>query len=215
MLNKRAVIFANGELSHLSKARKLIQKDDYLIAADAGASHLLKMGLIPDKVVGDFDSIPVEDLQTMETAGVGFIRYPQDKNNTDLELAIDFALSEGYRNILVVAALGGRLDMTLSNISLLTRKDLLDIDILLDDGNEEVMFVVEKSILNGKPGDLVSLFPWGGSVQGVITRGLRWTLNDECLHPSTTRSISNEMVESTAEISIHSGLLLCIHRRMS
>ena len=105
--------------------------------------------------------------------------------------------------------------MTLSNISLLSRPDLMEIDIRLDDGLQEVMFIKTDTLIIGYPKDQVSLIPWGGSVYGIVTRGLRWTLSNESLKPSSTRAISNEMVDTIAEVSIKNGLLLCIHRRLS
>ena len=208
------MIFANGELPDASIARKMIREDDLLIAADAGAKHILAIGLLPSKVIGDFDSLTPDDLLKLESTGAELIRYPADKDKTDLELAIDLAMEAGSANILVMAALGGRLDMTLSNISLLTRPDLVEIDIRLDDGLQEVVFCRSNLLIAGNPGDQVSLIPWGGTVEGVVSRGLHWPLNNESLEPSTTRSISNEMMETSAEISIQDGLLLCVHQRI-
>ena len=215
MIKQRTVIFANGELPDASIARKMIHEDDILIAADAGANHILAMGLSPSKVIGDFDSISSDDLLRLESSGAELIRFPADKDKTDLELAIDLAVEDGSTKIIVIAALGGRLDMTLSNISLLTRPDLEEIDIRLDDGLQEVVFIRSKMLIAGNPGDQVSLIPWGGIVKGVVSRGLQWPLNNESLEPSTTRSISNEMVDTNAEVSIQFGLLLCIHRRLT
>jgi len=214
MINNRIVIFANGELPDVSIARKLVREGDVLIAADAGARHILEMGLLPVKAIGDFDSISADDLYKLESAGVEMIRHPSDKDKTDLDLAIDLALQEGAKNILVLAALGGRLDMTLSNISLLTRPDLEQIDIRLDDGLQEVFYIASEASIEGVPGDLVSLIPWGGMAQGVLTHGLRWPLENESLEPSTSRAISNEMVRTCARVTISNGALLCIHQRI-
>jgi thiamine pyrophosphokinase len=215
LINDRIVIFANGVLPDVSIARKLIREDDILIAADAGARHILEMDLMPKKAIGDFDSITADNLFKLESAGVELIRYPSDKDKTDLDLAIDLALEEGARNILVLAALGGRLDMILSNITLLTRPDLKQINIRLDDGFQEVFIILTEALIEGIPGDQVSLIPWGGAVHGVVTQGLHWPLKNESLEPSTSRGISNELIDTKASVSINSGALLCIHQRIS
>jgi thiamine pyrophosphokinase len=213
MINKRIVIFANGDLPDPEKARKLIMSDDVLIAADAGARHILELGLIPARAIGDFDSISSDDLTSMRSAGVEMIPYPSNKDKTDLDLAIDLALVEGVESILVLAAFGGRLDMVLSNISLLFRPDLQYIDIHLDDGLQEVFLIKSYAKIIGNSGDMVSLIPWGKNAEGVSTQGLHWSLHHETMEPFSSRGISNEMLGSHAEVTIQEGSLLCFHRR--
>jgi thiamine pyrophosphokinase len=213
MPGSRTVIFANGLLPDLVAARRLLRAGDVLYAADAGASHILRMGLLPALVVGDLDSLPEEDLQDLEVSGVRLVRHPQDKDQTDLELTINCALEAGCQSLLIVAALGGRLDMTLSNLNLLIRPDLLELDVRLDDGVEQVFFVRKEAHFSGRAGDTISLLPWGGPVGQVNTSGLRWPLYNETLQPYETRAISNEMESTEAGIRIGSGLLLCIHHR--
>jgi thiamine pyrophosphokinase len=215
MSTYRAVIFANGQLPDLEAAKKIVHSGDVLFAADAGARHILRMGLLPAMVVGDLDSLPAEDLEKLKISGCRVIRHPEDKDKTDLELTIDQVLDEGYRCLLIVAALGGRLDMILSNISLLTRPDLLGMDVKLDDGVEQAFFMQKEAHIFGQAGDVVSLLPWGGPARQVTTTGLRWPLKGEDLEPFETRSISNQMQSDEAKITIDSGLLLCIHRRQS
>ncbi|MFH2039081.1 MAG: thiamine diphosphokinase [Chloroflexota bacterium] len=213
MSTARALIFANGLLPDMESARKLVQPGDVLYAADGGANHILGLGLLPSLVVGDLDSLTEENLQKLLASSVRIVHYPQDKDLTDLELTINCALDEGYHRLVIVGALGGRLDMTLSNLSLLTRPALLDIDVSLDDGVEQVFFVTKEVLISGKSGDIISLLPWGGKVEQVTTNGLRWELYNEDLNSYETRSISNEMRTGEAKICIGSGLLLCIHCR--
>jgi len=215
MLENRAVIFANGLLTDLDAARRILLPGDVLFAADAGASHILHLGLLPALVVGDLDSLSCEEQQELKTAGVQLVRYPQDKDLTDLELTINSVLEEGYKNLLIIAALGGRLDMTLSNLNLLVRPDLLELDVSLDDGIEHIFVVKQKTLIKGQVGDTVSLLPWGGPAEHVSTSGLRWPLNNAHLELYESRTISNEMLSDQAEIRIGSGLLLGIHTRRS
>jgi thiamine pyrophosphokinase len=208
----RAIIFANGHLPDLEAARCLIRPDDFLIAADGGMRHALALGLLPSIVIGDLDSLTPDNRRRLEGSGVEIRQYPPDKNETDLELALRTALEAGYRSILVLAALGGRLDQTLGNLSLLTDPSLAEVDVRLDDGIEEAFFVRKQADVQGCPGDTVSLIPWGGLAEGVTTEGLRWPLRGETLYPEKTRGVSNEMLAEIATISLKSGLLLVIHR---
>jgi len=207
----RAVIFTNGLVPELEIARRLIKLDDTLLAADGGTHHILAMGLMPSVVIGDLDSLTVDDRQRTMKKGVHLLQYPADKDQTDLELALDYAIQQGFREILIVGALGGRLDQALGNLSLLTDARLSTLDVRLDDGVEEAFFVRSRSEVRGAPGDTVSLIPWGGAVTGVTTEGLRWPLRGETLSPEKTRGISNEMLDNMAFVRVESGLLLCIH----
>jgi thiamine pyrophosphokinase len=209
----RCLIFANGTLPDLDAARRLLRPDDVLIAADGGTRHLLDLGRTPSIVIGDLDSITDEERRKMKEAGAEIVEHPRDKDETDLELALDYAVENGFREIVIVAALGARLDQTLGNLSLLTNLQRSTFNLKLDDGVESAQFCRARSEVQGRRGDLVSLIPWGGEVTGVRTEGLRWPLSDETLVPHKTRGISNEMTGDLAHIQIASGLLLIIHRR--
>lgn len=207
----RAVIFVNGRLPDLESARRLTHPGDTLLAADGGTRHLLALGLAASVIIGDLDSLTEEEQNSQEIAGCKVIKYPHDKNETDLELALRFAIESGHREILIIGALGGRLDQTLGNLSLLTGPEFASLEVRVNDGVEEAWFVRNRCEVHGSPGDIVSLIPWGKEVIGVTTDGLRWPLRDESLHPDKTRGISNEMLGETASISLKSGLLLVIH----
>jgi thiamine pyrophosphokinase len=215
---KRIIIFANGELPDLNKARLLLQPDDYIICADGGTRHSLALAVQPDLVIGDMDSLEKGQLETLQKSGVSIELFPRDKNETDLQLTINRAIELKPTRIIIIAALGGRLDQTLANITLLTDFRLSTgsgqaFDIRLDDGVEEIFTCRDQVQVHGRSGDLVSLIPWQGAVSEVQTRNLKWALRKETLYPDKTRGISNEMMEDTASISIGSGLLLIIHRR--
>ncbi|MBI5839145.1 MAG: thiamine diphosphokinase [Chloroflexi bacterium] len=219
----RAIIFANGELPNPESARALLRPDDFLIAADGGTMHILNLGLVPNIVIGDMDSMQESVLLRLGNSNVEMRRYPADKNETDLELALGYAIESGYREIIIVAALGGRLDQTLANISLLADLRPFDVargrpstfNLRLDDGVEEIFFCRSQVQVRGRSGDIVSLIPWGREATGVVTENLKWPLSNETLYPHKTRGVSNEMLGEEASIKIDSGLLLIIHRRQS
>ncbi|NJC96717.1 MAG: thiamine diphosphokinase [Anaerolineales bacterium] len=212
---QRIIIFVNGELPDIGKARAILQNDDFIICADGGTRHALALDLKPDLVIGDMDSTEKEDLQELQNEGVAIELFPRDKDETDLELAVARAVEKSPRQILIVAALGGRLDQTLANIALLSDPRFATLDLRLDDGVEEILFCREQAEVRGGGGDIVSLIPWGAPVHHVRTQGLKWALNNETLAPERTRGISNEMLSDIASVKIGSGLLLIVHRRIS
>jgi thiamine pyrophosphokinase len=212
---KRILIFANGELPDINKARAILKSDDYIICADGGTRHASALDLKPDLVIGDMDSTETVHLQKLQADGVSIELYPRDKNETDLELAIQHAIKLNPKEVVIVAALGGRLDQTLANIALLSNAQRSTFNVKLDDGVEEIFFCTDQAEVQGRSGDIVSLIPWGGTVQGIQTQGLRWPLHDETLYPEKTRGISNEMLGDTAGIKIRTGNLLVVHTRKS
>jgi thiamine pyrophosphokinase len=209
----RIVIFANGLVPNLEEVRTFLRPDDFLIGADGGTRHIMALGLLPSFVIGDLDSLNEDDLYELGSADVRVDQYPENKDETDLELAIQYALQLRYSSIVIVGALGGRMDQTLGNISLLTDFLISNADIRLDDGVEELLFCRDQAQVKGRSGDIVSLIPWNGDVSGVVTTGLKWALHAEMLFSYKTRGISNEMTDETATIQIKSGLLLIVHRR--
>lgn len=209
----RLFLFTNGLLPDLAAARRLIQPGDILYAADGGTHHILALGLLPALVVGDMDSLSKDEWELLQAKGVEVQLFPRDKDQTDLELALQLAIKAGHHSIRIVGALGGRLDHTLGNLALLHDPHFSTYDIRLDDGVEEAFYIRSEALIYGKPGELVSLLPWDGDAVGVSTQGLRWSLNTETLYAEKTRGISNEMTSDTASISLKSGCLLILHHR--
>jgi len=208
-----AFIFANGDFNNPDAIRSIIRSGDVVIAADGGARYSLALGVIPSIVIGDLDSLSTDEVQTLVKLGTQILRFPQSKDETDLELAVLHALHFGYSPITIFGAYGGRLDQALGNIALLTSPEALRADIRLEDGVTEAFFVISTAEICGSPGDIVSFIPWGCSVEGVSTEGLMYPLNSETLFPNRTRSISNQMLTHLARVSLKTGLLFCIHIR--
>ena len=212
---QRIIIFANGDLPDIKKIPTILQDGDHIICADGGIRHALALDLKPDLVIGDMDSTGEADLQKLQTDGVSIELFPQDKNETDLELAIQHALKLKAKEIIIIAALGGRLDQTLANISLLSDPRLATLNFKFDDGVEEIFFCRDQAQVHGSSGDVVSLIPWQGPVTGVRTKSLKWPLDNETLYPEKTRGISNEMLGDIARVKVESGNLLIVHTRKS
>ena len=210
---ERAVLFANGEAPNLTALE--LQTQDFLVAVDGGLHHLQHLRLNPQLLIGDMDSLSAQEVEACRQAGVDILRYPPAKNKTDLELALDEVLQRGYRNILIAFALGGRLDQTLANLALLSRPDLNDCTVRIDDGVTEVTLLRHTITLACQPRDVVSLLPWGGTAGGVVTHGLEYALEGETLLPWQTRGISNRCKSERFSVSLEQGALLLIHTRQN
>ncbi|HQF68612.1 MAG TPA: thiamine diphosphokinase, partial [Anaerolineaceae bacterium] len=135
------LVFANGELMDPRAAREMATRADWIIAADGGLAHVQALNLKPDLLVGDLDSVSPEQIRWAEKMGAEVRRFPLDKDETDLELALQEAVATGCSRITITGALGGRLDQTLSNIYLLNLPVLADLDVRIDDGAQEVILI--------------------------------------------------------------------------
>lgn len=209
----RALVFVNGELENLAAIKECIQAGDLLVAVDGGLRYLQMLGLQPHTVIGDLDSVDPAQLESLQDAGVKILRFPRDKDETDLELALQIPEVMEAQQILIVAALGGRLDHTLANIGLLTRPALLEKDVRLEDGTTEAFFIRSVGLIHGQPGDTVSLLPYHNPVTGIWTEGLKYPLAGETLYPDGARGVSNLLTTRRASVHVQSGLLLCVHTR--
>lgn len=205
----RALIFANGELL-LPPKKGLVYSTDLIIAADGGTRHTAALGLTPHVVIGDLDSLPADTREALEAAGVELISFPSRKDETDLELALGYAVRAGADEILILGALGGRLDQTIANLMLLALPELEGVNVQVINGPQTAFLIRDEAIIKGSPGDTVSLIPWGGDAFGISTEGLEWPLHDEPLYFGPARGVSNVLISEQACIRVRRGVLLCV-----
>lgn len=212
---KRAVLFANGQMPQAAQILPYLRPDDYFIAVDGGLRNLRNLYITPGLLIGDLDSATTAEVEGAVAQEIEVRRYKPDKDETDLELALLAAVEKGFDEILIIAALGGRLDHTLGNLNLLMLPLLAGVKVTIENGAEEVFIIRDSAEIIGSPGDVVSLIPMQGEVKGVETRELKYPLRHETLLQEQGRGISNVMLGDRAGVSIQSGLLLCIHTRTS
>jgi len=219
----RALIVADGDVPDRGRIDEAwpgwADEIGLVVAADGGAAGADRLGLVPDLVVGDMDSIGPAALARLAQGGVAIEVAPADKDESDTELAVLSALARGADELTLIGALGGRrLDHTLANIGLLGLEAVGDRPIELIDAAARVTLVrapdengrpVHRS-LPGRIGAVISLLPHGGDVSGVTTEGLRYALRDEVLRAGPARGLSNLRDASSASVSVRRGLLLVV-----
>ncbi len=208
------VVLAGGDDVGTSLAEDL-PEDCYVIAADSGLVHAGPLGLVADVVIGDMDSVPLPLLERAEKAGSEIVRYPADKDATDLDLALSHAKSRSTRKVIVVGGHGGRIDHLLANALLLTSDRYSDLELSWWFGHSRIQVVRPGAPVSwhGAVGDVVSLLAVGSTATGVVTSGLRWALDGDDVLPGSTVGVSNLISSLPAGVSISSGILLAIHER--
>ena len=206
------LIFANGEMSSGSWVKPYLDDAAALIAADGGARHIRTLGRMPDVVIGDMDSTTPSSLAELQASEASVHIYPEDKDATDLELALRYAAANYDDEILILGSLGGRLDQLLANVFMLADPFLHGKEVKITEEYQEAWVINEStSHIRGETGDLVSLLPLGGDVEIGSTQGLAWPLQEQLLVHGRSLGVSNVMTADTAVVDVRNGKLLCIH----
>lgn len=189
------------------------QPGDLVIAADGGANLCMAWGWPVDLVVGDMDSLDEQAGAQLRAQGVPFHVYTTEKDETDLELGLRFALARGADEVVIAGALGARIDHTLGNLALLALPALASVRACIADGGQTIWLVRKRLTVHGQAGDTLSLIPLASDVHGVNVTGVHWPLHEADLTLGPSLSISNRLIERAAEISVRAGALLVIHIR--
>jgi thiamine pyrophosphokinase len=203
-MSRTAIVVCAGGPARAALAE--VPEDALVIAADGGILEAERLGLRVDLLVGDLDSAPPDAIARAPRVE----RHPVDKDASDLELAMAAAVAGEARRIVVVGGDGGRLDHLLGNAFLLgsDRWAAVEIDAVL--GDALIAVVRDERSIDGRVGELISLYAVGGPAHGVTTDGLRWALDDGDLLPGSSLGLSNELSEPLATVRVREGVVLAI-----
>lgn len=180
----------------------------FVIAADRGLDYCLDAGIMPDLAVGDFDSAE-QKIPEGVAKNIECIRVSPIKDDTDAALAADIAIERGYCEIRFLCALGGRLDHTLGNISLLYYLKKKGVVGRLLSEDTEVFFLMNESARIPKNNGFFSVFSYEGSAELSIT-GAKYPLDHAALTNDVTLGVSNEIIDDHAEVTVHKGTALIV-----
>ena len=188
------------------------EKDRFIIACDKGYYYINMAGYSPDLVVGDFDSADSDLYEQLMRDGKEVIKLNPIKDDTDIEAALQYAFECTKGDIIIIGAIGGRLDHTLGNVALLGMGLNHNRKIYLVDGLNRLQMIkapekitIKKASQHGK---YISVFPYMGPVSGLTMEGFKYPLSDATLEGFNTLTVSNEIVDETATISIGEGYLI-------
>ena len=207
----QALILGNSELYKPDVLLDRIRNDDFqlVIGVDAGARHASTLKVSPDVVVGDMDSLPKSE--RLDDKNIAFVSYPKEKNETDLELALLYAIGHGATKTVMVGVTGGRMEMTIANVLMMAHSSFYPCRIEVWHGDQTGWIITPPGAdIQGNPGDTISLVSLNGDVTNISTRGLEYQLSNETLIFGLTRGISNILSESPAHVEFSKGLLLAV-----
>lgn len=202
---KRCVIVGGADIGRYDRVRSRLREDDFYICCDSGLRHRAGLGITPNLIVGDFDSHENPHLGT-ET-----IVLPREKDDTDTVFAVREAVRRGFQDFLLTGVIGGRLDHTLGNVSLLLMLDAQGIRAAaLDD-------YAEMEIVSRRPARIEDRYPYfsllniSGLARGITIRNAKFPLDNAEITCEYQYGISNEVLPGmTAEVTVEEGRLLLI-----
>lgn len=176
---------------------------DFVIAADAGYEYLTKLSTVADLVVGDFDSMPHKPNHP------NILKYPSEKDDTDMLIAVEEGLRRGYSLFVILGGLGGRLDHTYANIQVLAYIALRHARGYLLGGGQAVTVIKNGSLtFDGERKGVVSVFAVGDSAAGITLRGLKYKLDNATLTATHPLGVSNEFTGVPSEITVTDGSVI-------
>ncbi|MDO4291757.1 MAG: thiamine diphosphokinase [Eubacteriales bacterium] len=209
---KRCVILGAGEL--LTRPVP-VRSEDYVIAADGGYRHCRRLGIVPDLILGDFDSVQEEEAgqiaRIRQISPDSVTVLPVEKDDTDMLAAIRAGLSEGYREFYIYGGEGGRLEHTIANLQCLVfLKEQGAKGYLMGEKNTVFIIRDETVWFEERATGYLSLFSMGERAEGVTIRRMKYELADAVLTNSYPIGISNEFMGQRASVTVRRGTLLAI-----
>lgn len=239
MKDKTCLLVLGGEIKDTAMFRQRVKEAAQIFAADSGARHMRRAGILPDVIYGDLDSLSPEELRYFEDAGCRFVVSPAEKNDTDGILVLKEALRAGYKDVRIWGALGGRADHSYANIMLLqypllpeyremqdargAREKTQDArgfskeetqpelpDVVIEDRGMRIFLGKPGQWLEGKPGDYLSLFALSQEVKGFQHIGLKYQPEGGRFISGFPLGISNEFMQEKVWIHWREGTLLCM-----
>ena len=188
-----------------------IDKYDFIIGVDGGCNWCIENKQTIDLAIGDFDSLSKEDLKTLVSMSVKIERHPENKDQTDLELALAAAMKKNPSTITVYGVWGGRNDHSIANLLCIALQS--DHCPVIMHGNDESGYLLknqQKINITAEIGHRISILALGGDCSGVSNKGLKYPLTSATIKQGTGIGLSNLTTDVETEISLDTGILLIL-----
>lgn len=206
---RRCIIIGGGDCT-ASILKSNINSDDFVICADGGYNIAQECGLVPDLLIGDFDSINFLP-KNIET-----ITLPVEKDVTDSVAAFNEGVKAGFKSFLLLGGTGGRFEHTFANISLMAKASKNNVDFTMIDDKHIFRSITDSNIrITQKDNQQISVFAYGDMAYGVNLKGLYYPLSDYTLDPfDCALSTSNHIVDEFCEVSVKDGTLVIVETQL-
>lgn len=208
----KGLIISSGRLERYDILNLVVEDKDIIVCADGGLDHIMKVGLKPNMVLGDLDSITEQGIKYIEDNNIELEKFPVEKDATDTELAVEYLIQKGCKEITLIGVTGTRMDHTLANIFLLDQMFQRNIKGKIIDDNNEI--VLSDSYLEVEKNEgYLSIVPIEQKGTIISLEGVYYPLNRHHVEFGSTFSISNQIIDTKAKITIYDGKVLVIKAR--
>lgn len=200
---RHTLLIGNAPAGPSAWLKQLAKTADSIVAADGGADTALRAGIVPDVVIGDLDSVSPRTRKKLASSQWIFV---DNQNNTDLQKALDYLVTQKCKKCTLVGFEGGRPDFTLGNLLALypyTRK----MELRVVGHGWQIFPIARTKTFTARPGARVSLLPLS-TCSGVTLTGLKFPLKNARLSLGTTRTLSNQAVKKRFTVQLTSGVML-------
>lgn len=218
-MKREAIIITGGSIQDEFALSFLEKHDVFITAADRGLEFCIRHDIIPDLVVGDFDSLDPRWKVWMENADIPeILRLQPEKDDTDTQSAVNYVREKGYDTIYLLGAIGSRLDHVMANINLLPYMKEKGADIIIIDQSNHISLLPPGTEIiirrEDQFGDFVSFMPWGSGIKGLCLKGFKYPLKDQDISVMDAGlTVSNEIIEEKAHIYYQTGWLIMVMSR--
>lgn len=206
----KALLILNGEKVNSTTILKLKDESDFILSADGGTDYCVELGIIPDLVIGDLDSISPKTLDILKKKEVPINVFPIKKDKTDSQLSIEYLMDKGAEEITIIGAIGSRIDHTLANILLLKTIKDKGIKGKIVHNNNIIYIIDDELILDKKNGYFVSIIPIESKGVLVSLKGFEYNLSKVKIDFASTLGVSNFVIDEKGYIKVHEGQCLVV-----
>lgn len=204
----KGLIISSGTITNYNRLESVVKESDFIICADGGMDHIMKVNLLPDLVLGDLDSISENALKYIEEKNIPVQKFSSIKDTTDTGLAVDYLIEKGLEEVILMGVTGTRQDHTMANIFLLNQ--LYEKGIkgkIIDDNN--IIYLVDSYLeLEYVENSFISVIPITEDGIEVSLSGFFYNLDKEKIKFGSTCGVSNKIIEENGMVRIHKGKAL-------
>jgi thiamine pyrophosphokinase len=213
-----ALLVANGQIENPVLLLELLINSYHfnnkfsIVSADGALKNCLYLKLVPDIVIGDMDSLGKEDKKILKTINpkAEFIKSPCEKDESDTQLALEYLAKSNVKNIILIGALGKRMDHSLANLINISSENLKNAQIKIIDENHEISILRQSAQIHGIVGNTLSIFSMTPYTYFINTDGLKYSLHEEKLLFCPVRGLSNIIEKEKVQLDFKDGVLLLI-----
>lgn len=207
----KTLIFSGGRPPSSSLLKSELKDSDMLIGVDSGGNFLRDQNIIPDYLVGDFDSINKDNLEYFKVNGCNIYEYPKDKDFTDTEIALELAFKLKSDTITFLGCTGSRIDHIMGNLGLLRKCMENEIFGAIKDDHNSIMITKTPIKISGKRGTIFSVQAYCNEINDLTIIGAKFPLNNHKLRMGDPITISNEFLDEDVEIRFSDGVIMIIY----